>query len=178
MCDSSCVDPYGLSTRATVVKGVSVRLLDLITDSKDLRVMCGDNGNTFTQANSKEYIYTRCGLEFGNYENSIDIIVRALYVTNFNLKWKKLLKGSPESYTDILDLIYSNLRAQDTGEKIRDSVTILSTTTCAKTGNDDENLSSTTSIASKRVPATCSQTTRKLYYTRPSTFRFENGSST
>ena len=33
VCDGSRVDPKGLSTRATVVKGVSVRLLDLIADS-------------------------------------------------------------------------------------------------------------------------------------------------
>ena len=32
-CDGSKVDPRGLSTRATVVKEISVRLLDLITDS-------------------------------------------------------------------------------------------------------------------------------------------------
>ena len=33
VCDGSRVDPKGLDTRATVVKTISVRLLDLITDA-------------------------------------------------------------------------------------------------------------------------------------------------
>ena len=37
VCDGSHVDPRGLSTRATVVKGISVRLLDLIADAQDLK---------------------------------------------------------------------------------------------------------------------------------------------
>ena len=46
--------------RATVVKGVSVRLLDLIADSQNLSVLAGDIGNAFIQANTKEKIYTKC----------------------------------------------------------------------------------------------------------------------
>ena len=42
---------------------------------------------------------------------------------------KKLLKGGPASYTDIMELIHSEFRAQDTGEKTRKSVTTLSTAT-------------------------------------------------
>ena len=33
VCDGIQVDPRGLSTRATVIKGVSVRLLDTIANS-------------------------------------------------------------------------------------------------------------------------------------------------
>ena len=79
VCDGSRVDPKGLSTRATVVKGVSVRLLDLIADSQNLSVLTGDIGNAFIQAHTKEKIFTRCGSEFGSMEGSIAIIVRALY---------------------------------------------------------------------------------------------------
>ena len=53
VCDGSRVDPKGLSTRATVVKGVSVRLLDLIADSQNLSVLTGDIGNAFIQATTK-----------------------------------------------------------------------------------------------------------------------------
>ena len=53
VCDRSRVDPKGLSTRTTVVKGVSVRLLDLIADSQNLQVLCGDIGNEFIQAITK-----------------------------------------------------------------------------------------------------------------------------
>ena len=54
VCDGSRVDPRGLSTHATVVKGISVRLLDLIADSQNLKVLCGDIGNAFIQAHTKE----------------------------------------------------------------------------------------------------------------------------
>ena len=47
VCDGSRVDPRGLSTRATVVKGISVRFLDLIADSQNLQVLCGDIRNEF-----------------------------------------------------------------------------------------------------------------------------------
>ena len=50
VCDGSQVDPRGLSTRATVVKNISVRLLDVIADAQHLEVMVGDIGNAFIQA--------------------------------------------------------------------------------------------------------------------------------
>ena len=52
VCDGSRVDPRGLSTRTTVVKCVSVRLLDLIADSQNSSVLCGDIGNAFIHANT------------------------------------------------------------------------------------------------------------------------------
>ena len=79
VCDGNRVDPKGLSTRTTVVKRVSVRLLDLIVDSQNLSVLTGDIGNAFIQAHAKEKIYTNCGKEFGDKEGSIAIIVRVLY---------------------------------------------------------------------------------------------------
>ena len=68
-----------LSTRATVVKSISVRLLDLIADANGLQVLCGDIGNAFIQAMTKEKIYTRVGPEFGNRAFSMVLITRALY---------------------------------------------------------------------------------------------------
>ena len=50
VCNGSQVDPKGLSTRATVVKSISVRLLDLIANALGLEVLCGDIGNAFIQA--------------------------------------------------------------------------------------------------------------------------------
>jgi hypothetical protein len=41
------VDPKGISSRLTVVKGVSVRLLDLIAHRDTLPILCGDIGNAF-----------------------------------------------------------------------------------------------------------------------------------
>ena len=79
VCDGSRIDPKGLSTRATVVRGVSVRLLDVIANSQRLSVLCGDIGNAFIQAKTKEKIYTKCGKEFGERASCIAIIKRALY---------------------------------------------------------------------------------------------------
>ena len=73
------VDSRELATRSMVVKGISVRLLLLIAHLDDLSELCGDIGNAFIQADTKEKIYTRCGPEFGNMDGSIALIVRALY---------------------------------------------------------------------------------------------------
>ena len=60
-CDGSRVDPRRLSTRAIVVKGVSVRLPDIIVDSQNLKTMKGDICNAFIQTHTKETIYTKYG---------------------------------------------------------------------------------------------------------------------
>ena len=71
VCDGSRVDPRGLSTWATIVEGISVRLLDLITDAQDLKVLCGDIGNAFIQATTQEKIYTWWGSEFRPHASAI-----------------------------------------------------------------------------------------------------------
>ena len=63
VCNGKLVDAGDLSTRATVVKTVSVRLLDIIAASQDLKVLTGDIGNAFVQATTNEKVYTRLGKE-------------------------------------------------------------------------------------------------------------------
>ena len=53
VCDGSEVDPRGLSTRATVVKSTLVRLLYIIADSQNIKVLTGAIGNYFIQARTK-----------------------------------------------------------------------------------------------------------------------------
>ena len=92
VCDGSQVDPRGLSTRAAVVKGISVRLLDTIAGSQNTKVLTGNIGNAFIQAHTKEKIYTRCGPEFGNRQNSIAVIVRVLYgLTTSAERFRKMI---------------------------------------------------------------------------------------
>ena len=79
VCNGNQVDPRGMSTRATVVKTISVRLLDLIASAQDLKVLCSDIGNAFIQATTNEKIYTRLGNEFGSRATCIALIVKALY---------------------------------------------------------------------------------------------------
>jgi Reverse transcriptase (RNA-dependent DNA polymerase) len=64
---------------ATVVKGISVRLLDLIAHRDNLPILCGDIGNALITANCLEKIYSRAGPEFGDREGSIMIFKKALY---------------------------------------------------------------------------------------------------
>ena len=58
VCDGSRVDPKGLNTRATVVKTISVRLLDIIADAWNKEVLTGDIGNAFIQSYTNKKIYT------------------------------------------------------------------------------------------------------------------------
>ena len=72
----SKANPRGLSTRATVVKGILVCLLDLIAELQGLdEALCGDIGNAFIQVFTKEKVFTRCGgPKFGDYHQCIAII--------------------------------------------------------------------------------------------------------
>ena len=65
VCDGSRVDPKGLDTCATVVKSISVRLIDLIADAWNKEVLTGDIGNAFIQSDTNEKIYTCFGSDFG-----------------------------------------------------------------------------------------------------------------
>ena len=73
------VDPRGVNTRSTVVKGVSVRLLDLIAHRDKLKIVCGDVGNAFVTAPCLEKVYSRAGPEFGEQQDAVMILVKALY---------------------------------------------------------------------------------------------------
>lgn len=73
------VDASFLSVRSTVVKGISVRTLDLIAHRDNLITLCGDIGNAFITADCLEKVYARAGPEFGDAEDSILLIKKALY---------------------------------------------------------------------------------------------------
>ena len=61
------------------VKTLSVRLLDVIADANNLKQLCGDVGNAFVNAYTKEKIYCIAGPEFGDRQGSIIILKKALY---------------------------------------------------------------------------------------------------
>jgi hypothetical protein len=73
------VDPMGINSRSTVVKGISVRLLDLIAHRDNLTTLCGDIGNAFITADCMEKIYSRAGPEFEEREGAILVFKKALY---------------------------------------------------------------------------------------------------
>ena len=73
------IDPKGISSRSTVVKGISVRLLDLIAHRDGLQILCGDIGNAFITADCLEKVFSRAGPEFREREGSVIIFRKALY---------------------------------------------------------------------------------------------------
>ena len=75
----SCVDSSGISTRSTVVKGISSRLLDLIAHRDGLKTLCGNVSNAFITAPCGEKVYSEAGIEFGPRSQSLMIIKKALY---------------------------------------------------------------------------------------------------
>ena len=77
--DGSRVDPGALNTRATVVRGISVRLLDVIAHHWGKSILAGDIGNAFVQSKTKERVFTKLGPEFGENAGKIALIVKALY---------------------------------------------------------------------------------------------------
>ena len=48
------INPCDLSTKSTVVQGISVRLFDIIAHCDNLQLINGDIGNAFLQATTKE----------------------------------------------------------------------------------------------------------------------------
>lgn len=72
--DSSAHESY-----ASTVQYMSIRLLLTIAEKNQLKVMSGDFGNAFPNAYTKEKIYGRAGIEFGEGHGCITEVVTALY---------------------------------------------------------------------------------------------------
>lgn len=79
VCDGSRVDPRTLNTQATVVRGISVRLLDVITHHWKKCVIAGDISNAFVQSPTEERVFTRLGDDFGEHAGKVELIVKTLY---------------------------------------------------------------------------------------------------
>jgi len=63
-----------------VLKMTSVRLLNVVAKTQVLECLAGDGGNVYLNAETKEKIFTKCGLEFGpEMVNRIAIIQKGLY---------------------------------------------------------------------------------------------------
>ena len=70
---------HDMSARSTVVKGISVRLLDIIAHRDNLKVLRGDIGNAFVTAACLEKVYSYAGPKFGQRDDSVLIIKKTLY---------------------------------------------------------------------------------------------------
>ena len=73
------IDALDQESYASTVQSLSIRLLLTIADKNGLEVMSGDVGNAFPNAYTKETIYTRAGVEFGERQGCVVKVVKALY---------------------------------------------------------------------------------------------------
>ena len=64
---------------SSVIQTRTIRLLQTITVSQDLQMITGDISNAFVQAPTCKNIWTRAGKEFGERENCVIILDKALY---------------------------------------------------------------------------------------------------
>ena len=74
------IDILDNSVYSSTVKAISVHLLHVIAHRHKLQQLCGDVGNAFVNAFTKEKVYAIAGPEFGKErEGQVVIIVKALY---------------------------------------------------------------------------------------------------
>ena len=73
------VDSSGHSGYSSVVNMTSVRLLNMLAKAQGLECLAGDVGNAYLNAETKEKIFAKCGLEFGpEMVNRIAIVQKGL----------------------------------------------------------------------------------------------------
>ena len=74
------IDALDHDIYSTTVKSISVKLLQMIAQKAKLEILCGDIGNAYVNAYTKEKVYAIAGNEFEKVmKGSVVIIVRALY---------------------------------------------------------------------------------------------------
>ena len=74
------IDALDNDIYSTTVNSISVNLLQVKAHKANLEILCGDIGNAYVNAYTKEKVYSIAGDEFGKaMKGSIVIIVRALY---------------------------------------------------------------------------------------------------
>ena len=74
------VDMFDIQVYSSTVKSISVQLLHVISHKAGLQQLCGDIGNAFPNAYTKEKVYIReAGLEFGEHAGKCIVIRKALY---------------------------------------------------------------------------------------------------
>ena len=74
------VDSSEHSGYSSVVKLTSTRILNIIAKSHGLQCLAGDVGNAYLNAPTREKVFVRCGLEFGEeFQGRVAIVVKSLY---------------------------------------------------------------------------------------------------
>ena len=75
---------------SSMVKGISIRLLNVIAHKAGLRQLVGDIGNAYVNAYTNEKVYAIAGKEFGELEGHLVVIKKALYgLATSGERWHK-----------------------------------------------------------------------------------------
>lgn len=91
---------FSISTYSSTVKTTSFRLLEVISHSHNLKILCGDIGNAFINTKTHEKVYCREVIEFGKFQGNIIIIKKALYGLKTSAEW---------FHTHLEDTLHQNL---------------------------------------------------------------------
>jgi hypothetical protein len=67
------------SVYSSTVKGISVKLLHVISHKAKLEQLCGDVSLAFVNAYTLEKVYVIAGPEFGEHQGKTVVILKALY---------------------------------------------------------------------------------------------------
>lgn len=73
------LDVFGIDVYSSTVKSISVKLLHVIAHSAKLEALCGDIGNAYVTAYTKEKVFCVAGPEFGDRQGMTVVIKKALY---------------------------------------------------------------------------------------------------
>ena len=89
------VDASMYESYSSTVQTRTIRILETVAINENMSMVTGDIGNAFVQAETKEKIYTRAGLEFGDRQGCMVIIKKALYGLSTSARqWSKRLGDS------------------------------------------------------------------------------------
>ena len=87
------IDSSEYENYASTVQSILIRLLLTIAEKNGLRVMSGDVGNVFPNADTQEKIYSRAGMEFGERQGCIIEVVKSLYGLSTSARhWKMMME--------------------------------------------------------------------------------------
>lgn len=93
------VDALDNQTYSSVVKGISVRLLQVIAHKNGMKQLMGDVGNAYPNAYTNEKIYCKAGPEFGELAGRTIIIKKALYgLSTSGERWHKHFADTLRSF--------------------------------------------------------------------------------
>ena len=74
------IDMLDIQVYSSTVRSISVQLLHVISHKANLKQLCGDIGNAFPNAYTKEKVYIpKAGIEFGEHAGKCIVIRKALY---------------------------------------------------------------------------------------------------